>query len=304
MNTKQLELFVKLAENKNFTRTANEMYISQPALSQQIKSLEYELGRTLLNRSNKKVELTDTGKSFYASAKKILESYYEAINKMNHDMDSEYESINVGYTRSFGRTILPKIVKKYVNDYPKTNISIVHESSYSLINSLKDNRLDVVFVAENVAKNIDNEIAYVELIKTKPVFIMTNKFHQSKKESLSFNDLKGSPLIMPGRHFHVDIFSMISRSLNTTYKDINTIIASDFESSLIMAEAGVGICICPDFKYTFNQEDNIIQVPINDPFNEYTLHYGLAYLPSNQKRGIKELIEVSREVTENIYKRK
>ena len=66
MNLKQFEYFIKIAENKNFTRTAEEMFISQPALSQQIRSLEEEFGFSLFYRTNKLVELTPAGEYFYS----------------------------------------------------------------------------------------------------------------------------------------------------------------------------------------------------------------------------------------------
>jgi len=82
MNTRQLEYFVSLAETLNFTKTAQKFFISQTAVTKQIKILEYSLDTKLFNRNNHHVELTPAGNVFLAEAKAILQRIEEATERV------------------------------------------------------------------------------------------------------------------------------------------------------------------------------------------------------------------------------
>ncbi|HCW54038.1 MAG TPA: LysR family transcriptional regulator, partial [Clostridium sp.] len=89
MQINKLYYFVCVAKYLNFTKAAEECHLAQPAISQQINSLENELGFKLFNRSSRNVSLTDSGKVFYESVKSIIDDYNEAIRKA--------ESVACGY---------------------------------------------------------------------------------------------------------------------------------------------------------------------------------------------------------------
>lgn len=81
MNTKQLEYFISVAENLSFTKTAEKFYISQTAVTQQIKALEEQINVTLFTRSKRHVELTPAGKVFLSEARTIIKNINDAIAK-------------------------------------------------------------------------------------------------------------------------------------------------------------------------------------------------------------------------------
>ncbi len=84
MNTKQLEYFISVAENLSFTKTAEKFYISQTAVTQQIKSLEEQINVTLFTRSKRHVELTPAGKVFLSEARTIIKISMMLLQKHNN----------------------------------------------------------------------------------------------------------------------------------------------------------------------------------------------------------------------------
>uniref|UniRef100_UPI0015D6C102 LysR family transcriptional regulator n=1 Tax=Staphylococcus haemolyticus TaxID=1283 RepID=UPI0015D6C102 len=86
MYSRQIEVFVKVVEQKSFSKAAEELFISSTAIMKQINSLEDQVGVTLLNRSNKGVSLTPAGKSFYEDAKEIIKLSNQAIQRAKNIM--------------------------------------------------------------------------------------------------------------------------------------------------------------------------------------------------------------------------
>lgn len=84
MNTKQLEYFISVAENLSFTKTAEKFYISQTAVTQQIKALEEQINVTLFTRSKRHVELTPAGKVFLSEARTIIKISMMLLQKHNN----------------------------------------------------------------------------------------------------------------------------------------------------------------------------------------------------------------------------
>ena len=96
MNTQQLECFVRVAEKLNFTKAAEELYISTPAVTHQIKKLEEELNTTLFIRTSKMVKLTETGALFYGEAKDILQKMVMAEKKVQKIASQNLAILRIG----------------------------------------------------------------------------------------------------------------------------------------------------------------------------------------------------------------
>src|SRR5205085_7222744 len=102
-----LKYFVAVAEELNFRRAAEVVHVAQPALSQQIKQLEDELGVALFVRSRHKVELTAAGKTFYASAQIILKEARQAVADARAVEQGEAGRLTMGFVSSAAISVLP-----------------------------------------------------------------------------------------------------------------------------------------------------------------------------------------------------
>ena len=125
MNDLQIDYFMAVATNLSFTRTSEELYVSQPAISRQISQLEKELGTRLFKRNNQKTELTETGKLYFELFRKYKA---ELINTrlLASEIDGRNKNvIRVGFLEGWDLTgIVPEMIKRYKEKYPDSEVII------------------------------------------------------------------------------------------------------------------------------------------------------------------------------------
>ena len=124
MNIDKLQTFKTLCETMSFTKTAEELYTSQPNVTKQIKSLEEELGYPLIVRTHKSFTLTEYGKLFYETAKKVVATMNGGLNALRELADTTSRSIIIGATPFIGSTILPALLPLLNDAFPDHQVSI------------------------------------------------------------------------------------------------------------------------------------------------------------------------------------
>lgn len=124
LNFRQLDIFVAVAELGSFTKAAKELYMTQPAISWQIKSLETALGLTLLERGDRNVTLTEAGKIFYIDAKRLGNLYDKLLEDMEEYKGLGRGSLLLGASTIPGEYLLPGYIGEFKNSYPEINISL------------------------------------------------------------------------------------------------------------------------------------------------------------------------------------
>lgn len=144
MDTQSLQTFVTLAEYKNFTRTADSLFIAQSTVTNRIAELEREVGKQLFERNKRKVILTAEGHAFLGYAKRILELADTGIQEINA-IDRYPEALRIGTTNTIYEChLFPEIVG-YMEGHPKHAVKITIGHSGDLIQAMQDRLLDVVY---------------------------------------------------------------------------------------------------------------------------------------------------------------
>ena len=123
MTIKQMEYYISVIESGSITKAAELQFVAQPALSQQLKAMEKELGGPLLIRSNKGIKATVFGQTMYAAFKKILLIYHQARNELVTANITQYE-LHIGCMGADDRILLPKIVQSFREKYPESLFSV------------------------------------------------------------------------------------------------------------------------------------------------------------------------------------
>lgn len=136
MDIKQLNTFLEVARTKSFTRTSENLYLTQPTVSNHIKSIEQELGVFLFVRSKKQISLTHAGMMFHGYAQRIIDEY----NAMKSEV-RRYTATQEGHLRLFAssvprRYILPKLMQAFYEKYPDTTFTITDSDSRMVIDNL------------------------------------------------------------------------------------------------------------------------------------------------------------------------
>ena len=192
VNLELYRIFYTVAKNKHMTKASEELYISQPAISQSIKKLEDQIGGTLFLRSNKGMELTEEGKALFEHIKSALELIENAENEFTAFKDLSKGEIKIGCSTTLTKLMLLDALKEFHLDYPNINIKIENNLTSHLITSLKLGKLDFVIFNES---NIQETNLNLQKIKDfKQGFIYNPEYFEDKISS--FQDINDYPLIL------------------------------------------------------------------------------------------------------------
>ncbi len=148
-----LNVFVTVAEKKNFSRAAEALHMTQPAVSQYIRSLEDSMDVRLLERTNKYVRLTKAGEIVYHHAKEIVGLYarmHHLVNDLSHE-PSGYLSIGASYT--FGEYVLPHILARLLKNYPLIKPDVRIGNTAEIADLIMSRQLDVGIVEGRFKEN-------------------------------------------------------------------------------------------------------------------------------------------------------
>jgi DNA-binding transcriptional LysR family regulator len=132
MELRHLRYFVAVAEELNFTRAAENLHLSQPSLTRQIRNLEDELGVRLMNRTKNQVSLTEEGKSFLGDAKRLVAASLESVKAVQRFSRGESGQLNLGYLFKFNFDLLPATLKTFYQDCPEIYSTCRPPSNFGL----------------------------------------------------------------------------------------------------------------------------------------------------------------------------
>lgn len=152
-----LKVFVNVVEHKNFSRDAEELYLSHPNVSLQIQSLEEELGTKLVDSSSNHFELTQAGEIYYRYAKQILHLQDKAKQEIKQLSNVVTGAMKVGASYTIGEYILPFVVAEFAAQYPKVEIETSIANTEAIIQAVRDNYIDIALV-EGEVKHSDIEV--------------------------------------------------------------------------------------------------------------------------------------------------
>ena len=146
MNSRQLEYFLAVARELNFTKAAESMFVSQTAVTQQIKVLEEQLGVHLFERTKRKVALTPAGRVFQEEAVDILKRIDLAAQRTRAVSSGFTGSLNVGFALGIGNTEVAERIQAFHQKYPNISMKFVNHSPSMLMKSLRSGEVDLILM--------------------------------------------------------------------------------------------------------------------------------------------------------------
>ncbi|MCA5586737.1 LysR family transcriptional regulator [Finegoldia magna] len=194
MDISKLESFLVLAECKSFTKTADLRYLSQPAISKHIDSLEQELGVYLFDRNGKTVSLTIQGEYFIKYAEAIVRTYQKSQELIKQIEDLNQGTLYFGSTNFIGIYLMPKFIKIFQDKYPNININMTVGSSKDLFKKLEKNEIEFVFLSHYV-KIDSNKYVSKPFFTDEMVLVVSRKNKLAEKSTCSLFDLKDQVFI-------------------------------------------------------------------------------------------------------------
>lgn len=194
MLLRQMKYFAAVVECRSFTEAAAQCCISQSAISQQIQTLERELGAELIHRENRRFTLTPIGEYFYARSKTILEQVDELVCETKRlAADSELQ-LRIGYLRCYSGMELHQAIAEFSKRYPEVAINIVGGTHEELYDLLRQGGVDIILSDQRRAFS-DTYVNY-ELMRSR-CFVELSQHHPlSGQDCVSLAQLKRTPCIL------------------------------------------------------------------------------------------------------------
>lgn len=144
MDTQALQTFITLAEYRNFTKTADALFIAQSTVTNRIAELEREIGKQLFDRNKRKVTLSREGEAFLFYARRILELQSAGIQEVN-SLKKYKDTFRIGATNTIYECYLFPMIREYMEMHPEHAVKITIGHSGDLLQAVQDNLLDVAY---------------------------------------------------------------------------------------------------------------------------------------------------------------
>lgn len=241
MNIRDLQYIVEVAKESHFAKAAKQLFVTQPALSLQIKKLEEELGVRIFERSNKAFLVTEIGKKIIKKAEEILSQVEEIKALAKNSIDPYSGELLVGAFPTFAPYFFPKLVKQVGKNFPKIKLLLLEEKSELLLQKLTEGKLDFIVLAESFD---DKNLTFVKLMEEE-FLLAVNPDHEFAKIKIvdpSKIDFSQMILLEEGHCIRDQVINFCSKIHLSNWQSFK---ATSLESIKQMVIAGSGITLIP-----------------------------------------------------------
>jgi DNA-binding transcriptional LysR family regulator len=200
MELRHLRYFVAVAHKRHFTQAAEELFIAQPALSQQIQALESELGVKLFERTSRQVRLTSAGEAFLIRAERILEEVEQAEAEMQAFAGLMRGRIKLGLLPSVGAFRLPALLARFSARYPGIEMVLQEGVTEHLLEQIREGYLDIALthsIGDIFPLTVPDPQMTTEAITTEELVLVAAPSHRlARVASIAASELKDEAFIL------------------------------------------------------------------------------------------------------------
>lgn len=244
METRQLKYFLDVANCLNFTRAAQMNHMAQTTMSQNISSLEVQLGFKLFERSNRNVKLSTMGEVFYHEAVRIIMAAEQAERYMEKVKSGAQGVLRIGFQGEHESQFLPPLIKLYHAEYPDVSFEFHEDGPKQLENMLNSGWADIIF-------NLQDENASEETeeypVDEQPLYLVVPPEHKLAKYDIVSRGLLAyeNMVFFDPSHCHGAYNNMLHESMENGFQPNIVAYGKSIHSILMMVECGIGISILP-----------------------------------------------------------
>lgn len=252
INYELYKVFYYVAKTLSFSEASKQLYISQSAVSQSIKSLETKLNQHLFIRSTKKVKLTPEGEVLFKHIEPAINLIIRGENQILDASTLNGGQLRIGATDTICRYYLVPYLESFHKHFPNVHIKVTNRISSQCVELLENGQVDLIVT--NYPNPRLNSVSNVRKVREfKDIFIANNNFSYLKNKALRLQELQGYPLLM------LDKKSTTSEFLHHLFQQKQLELVPEIELSsndllIDLARIGLGIAFVPEFC-----------LPVNDP---------------------------------------
>lgn len=286
MQTSELRILVVLSEEMNMRRAAERLFVSQPALSQRLQTIEKSWGFPIFLRSQKGLTLTPAGEKVIAYAKEVVLKEERVKDEILELEGEVHGTLKLAVASIIGQHWLPEVLKKYVQKYPHAKISLITGWSSEILRSMYEDHVHIGIIRGNpewkgMKQHLLTDTLYLvdtEIQKIEDVLETERPFIQFKSDS----------------SYYQEIQDWWHRQFQTSPK--RTIVVDQIETCKQMALNGIGYAILPSVTLQEEQED-VYKIPLLDEEGNQIERdtWLLGFESSFQLKQVKAFLEVVKE---------
>jgi DNA-binding transcriptional LysR family regulator len=241
LNLRQLQTFVTVARLNSFTRAAQLLRLSQPALTKQVRQLEETLGVRLFDRNTRRVELTRIGKELAPVINQLLQEI-EAVVVNTKELAAQTRGVvRIAALPSVSSMLLPKAIARFKERYPGISVVLKDVIAQRIVMLVKTEEVDFGIGILNVS---DSEVQYSPLLTDRMIVVFQPGSALERKKQIGLKDLVGLPLVL------MDPGTSVRKLVDQAFEAIGQIARPAFEATYMstaagMVKAGLGVTILP-----------------------------------------------------------
>jgi DNA-binding transcriptional LysR family regulator len=193
MDTKQLAAFCAVVERRSFSQAADQLGVTQPAVSLQIRSLEQRIGQQLLDRSGRRVEPTEAGLRLYRSAQRLLALEQQMLAELGEEAEGELKGrLEIGASTGPGGSVLPALLGEFQQLHPQAHVALTVSDTQTVVEQVGRRELELGVVgAGGRHRGVSFEPFYRD-----EVVLAVPAGHRRAGKTLSLEELKDEPLVL------------------------------------------------------------------------------------------------------------
>jgi LysR family transcriptional regulator, transcriptional activator of the cysJI operon len=189
----RLKVFYTVAQKLSFSKAANELFVSQPAVTKHISELESQLQTRLFNRNGSSISITPSGEILLRHAEQIFRLYEQLENELAQQTDMASGTFSLGASTTLAHYVLPRILALFKKTYPSTDIHFLHGNSEFIEQQVINQKLDIAIV-EGISHH--PQISYEPFIKDEIVLVMRAGSKSLPKNEIKPEQLLSIPLVL------------------------------------------------------------------------------------------------------------
>ena len=215
-------VFMSVAEKLSFSKAANDLNISQPAVTRHIKELEERYKTNLFERKGNKIYLTKAGEKVYNTFKEIAQQYRNLDFEIGQMHDSISGEFKIGASSTISQYVIPKVIASFHKRYPKIQIYLMNGNSFEMEKLLLDNQVDIALV-ENLSSQ--SGIRYRDFLDDELIVVTGKNSVYAKRETIGKDDLLKLPIVLREQGSGtLEVIKQMFSQQNISFESLNTLI--------------------------------------------------------------------------------
>ena len=246
MELRHLTYFIAVAERLNFSRAAEQLHVAQPAISQQIRALEQELGIALFDRISKRVTLTEAGLALLPHARQILNAVESAKTEIRERGSLKRGTVSLGAPPTVSAHILPTQITAFEQKYFGLDVMLRESGTETLLEMIKQGTLDLAIVSIDV---LPSSVEATPFLEETHVLAVGAKHRLCKRKSINISDLAEESFIMFPQGYKLrEVTQLACRAAG--FEPKVALDGGSMQSALHFVAAGLGVAIVPELALT------------------------------------------------------